>query len=40
MIKKFFEKILYGFGFGSGMGISFYILNVEKKQFKYKKKST
>ena len=27
MLVKFAEKVLYGFGFGSGMSISYFILN-------------
>ena len=34
IFKIFLEKICYGFGFGSGMGISFKLLNTQNNTFK------
>ena len=36
ILKKFAERVLYGFGFGLGMGASFQIFHKPEKPYKIK----
>ena len=37
ILKKFAERVLYGFGFGLGMGASFQIFSKPEKPYTIKK---